>query len=580
VSERPGGVDAITSVGCDFLLLDHLGGDPGTILRLGTEGTFGRLDSPARPELPGLDQMFAFSPTDIWVINDTTSIQGPEALHYDGAQWHVFPFSNSFLNRMWTSLPSDVWLERHDVTDGHGPGFKHDLQHWNGHAFVTVETPDGVSAGAGAGLAPDDLWICEGSLAYHFDGQRWTRHATGVDSCVAMFATQRQYFLLAARSVSSWDGTAWVPIYSEADATVQLTAMWGAAPDDLWVGGTHQISGTGYLLHLEGTAWSPVAVAGTGIRAIHGTGRDDVLFAAGPSYLPHWDGHAMTDLAGGQNVPQRADWQDLWGSGGTVWAVDSHGTPVTSTGDGWTVSQGCDHCGTRITGSSPTDVWLIPSSGLSLHHFDGSQWSPVSLAPGDLAYVGGAFAASPNHLWVVGPRSTPTALVAAVFHFDGTSWTELAGPPVTDPARVSGVWAAGDDVWVTDGSVLFHRQADQWLQIDTAGVGLLGDRIFGRSSNDVYVAGPQGLVHWNGTALTRILDKTLMSVGGDATRVWVTGRGGYLAIDDGTGFRTLDTGLSGDLVGAYFYAPGNTVARAWVAGNQSSGTSAIVEYRR
>jgi len=116
------------------------------------------------------------------------------------------------------------------------------------------------------------------------------------------------------------------------------------------------------------------------------------------------------------------------------------------------------HAGVALWGSGTHDVWVGGSRGdvgtfpgfppdpptATLHHFDGTTWSAVTLpngldpAPTSIAGVWGTGA---SDVWAAAP---PYGLL----HFDGTSWA--ATPLTSVPSAFVGVDGGPRSVWGSD----------------------------------------------------------------------------------------------------------------------------------
>lgn len=160
---------------------------------------------------------------------------------------------------------------------------------------------------------------------------------------------------------------------------------------------------------------------------------------------------------------------------------------------------------------SPTDVWAVGAQFLDsgrlvpfTEHYNGTAWSVVPIPPGNQdSQLLAVSAASASDIWAVGDQTLPgSAKLAAPLaeHWDGTAWTVAALPDVGN-ALLAGVYAASGQVWA-DGEFAF---------------GL-----------------PQLFLHWNGTAWSTVREPgpreygvqyTYIGMGGSGPGdVWATGR--------------------------------------------------------
>lgn len=96
-----------------------------------------------------------------------------------------------------------------------------------------------------------------------------------------------------------------------------------------------------------------------------------------------------------------------------------------------------------VWGSSASDVFAVggtPEQG-EVYHFDGSSWTQMSLPTVPLLVW--VYGFGPDNVYAVGTRG-------AALHYDGTRWTALSSGTQDD---LWGVWgAAPNDLWIVGGS--------------------------------------------------------------------------------------------------------------------------------
>ncbi len=270
-----------------------------------------------------------------------------------------------------------------------------------------------------------------------------------------------------------WDGTSWtrVPGPNPQFLNESLTAVGGVAANDVWaVGGiamaVNQPPRLPWALHWNGTAWTEVPIptgpnpGGTGrggLRGVAALAAGNVWTVgrsrAGTALVEHWDG--------------------------TAWTVTT--TP--------TVSAGLD----GVAAVSPTNIWAVGDAVTNpdgthaalIMHYDGTSWqrvaNPVSLPA---AFTGTALtsvsAVNATDIWAVGATTDQLGLAQPLIeHWNGTAWSRVANPP--RPAGISH-YALGGVAALT--------------ATDAYAVGGLSHEDL--SGGDAY------LVHWNGTAWSRV----------------------------------------------------------------------------
>ncbi|CAN5923723.1 hypothetical protein BH11MYX3_BH11MYX3_00190 [soil metagenome] len=131
------------------------------------------------------------------------------------------------------------------------------------------------------------------------------------------------------------------------------------------------------------------------------------------------------------------------------------------------------------------DVWL---GGSAIWHFDGSSWTES--APG---YVAGFWGFSPSDIFAVSDH--------AVRHWDGSAWTDMPATNGVTFAALYRVWGASkNDLWIanTDNSRVYHYDGTQWSVTTLQFVAATG--LWGTSASDIWLSGTFNLYHYDGTS--------------------------------------------------------------------------------
>jgi hypothetical protein len=246
-------------------------------------------------------------------------------------------------------------------------------------------------------------------------------------------------------------------------------AVWAFAPDDAWVAGSGAL-----LVHWDGTSWTPFA-GGTlnSVHQIWGSSSTDVWAVAGGlggtgnySTMIHWDGAAWSNVNPGTTDPLLGVW-----------------------------------------GDAPNDVWALGAH--ELLHFDGAKWT--SAVP-----VGGGFSSGLSGLWGTGPHDVWAVQQGdPMFHFTGV-WTAMpSGAPTAQDAVFETVWAPRPgEAWAA-GWAVFHYEGLAWALVTTP-LGPFWRRAWGRATDDLWIAGDHGIIHWDGTSWAVQSTEGFLSVGGYA----------------------------------------------------------------
>jgi len=122
---------------------------------------------------------------------------------------------------------------------------------------------------------------------------------------------------------------------------------------------------------------------------------------------------------------------------------------------------------------APDDVWAVGGIETALaFHFDGTAWSAQPLPqPGlfDAAFaVDDVLAIAADDVWAIGQSGAGSELTTAAWHWDGSAWSVVPTPPVSDglggffPSSLASISMAGDGALVAVGE---FRIGKTWLPL-------------------------------------------------------------------------------------------------------------------
>jgi hypothetical protein len=268
-----------------------------------------------------------------------------------------------------------------------------------------------------------------------------------------------------------WEGTEWTVPHTdpvEIGITSDMRAARGSAPDDIWITGTVRVDTLlllPYLAHWDGQEWSAVEAIMEPRQGFpgSGSGADLVVFApddiwvigtandynasSGEILACHWDGSSLEEagaiphLFNRINLLRAADGADA----NNIWAV----------GDG-----------RNISGSFRS----------LLVYWDGTGWGPQSFTPlpGENALSDGLWDVivfATDDAWAVGKKNLGGQSHSMYLHWDGSSWTEIAGPNIGPLTSVTG--SGPDDMWASVsfgeyGGRMVHWDGATWTEFNTA----------------------------------------------------------------------------------------------------------------
>jgi hypothetical protein len=265
----------------------------------------------------------------------------------------------------------------------------------------------------------------------------------------------------------------------------------GSSPSDVWVGGFDP-----NVLHFDGTRWSLVPTGRTFIASIWSFSPTDVWIVGDPAVV-HGDGTTFTD------VPFPAG--------------------TTATGQAW--------------GPASDDLYI---AGIPLSHWDGTSISPIPEVP-NVYYVAGS---GRDDVWAADQSN--------VYHFDGTAWSQVPGPPVFAIVQIASagpgrLWALGFGESVTH---VFLFDGTSWSDtlmlpasrnVHPASVASApgGQAIFVGETFDPVTRKSQNFGEWwNGTAWAEMdLPRP-----GELESVWLDGSGAGYAVGDVGAVLHVDSG--------------------------------------
>jgi hypothetical protein len=236
-----------------------------------------------------------------------------------------------------------------------------------------------------------------------------------------------------------------------------------------------------------------------------------------------------------------------------------HSVAVVSSNDAWAVGYGLiehwDGANWNLVPSAPggnpadfrsvtavasNDVWAVgrrlegdPSWNRPLvEHWDGSSWTvvPSPSGSGVTSQLLGVAAVSANDIWAVGDASAPapTYVQTLIEHWDGSSWTIIPSPNVSDSSQntltsvavvsANDIWAVGYFLQSNWRTLTMHWDGSTWSTVPSPNIGPYGNWLFGvaaRASNDVWAVGTANnggqtlILHWDGTSWSVVPSPTI-----------------------------------------------------------------------
>lgn len=270
------------------------------------------------------------------------------------------------------------------------------------------------------------------------------------------------------------------------------------AANDVWAVGTSNSNTVSQSIieHWDGISWSVVPNA-------HPGSTDQLTAIAAVSSADVWA------VGMGSSQPLIEHWN------GTIWSIVPSPTlsPTTNILKGLAVV-------------SASDIWAVGYSDGAVtltEHWNGSVWNvvPSPSGPVNNAFLTGVTALSATNVWAVGNQALvtgETCTVPLMEHWDGKSWSIVAGPAITGIfcETLSGVAAvSATDIWAVGGKAsafVEHWNGTSWSIVSTPSpdsMSLSGVTVLG--PNDVWAVG-NGNTTGSGASLTERWNGTSWSI--------------------------------------------------------------------
>ncbi len=442
----------------------------------------GNLERAAKPA-PGTTAMKFFGSSEGWSI-------GPAGVwRWDGTDWTAYGKLGAVVpfTAIDGTSASDVWVAA-------GPL----LKHWDGTAWSdpTVAPPAGTDIRMIRASSASDVWI-SGSATYRFDGASWVSWSTRTWLDIQSNGTTT--YAIGAGAIGILEGTGFYvangnafPCSGGTSATGNCASSYMPATGELFLGivspNTNGFSIGPYLRPVGGGGFNTATIAQTLTTPTVGpgdkaqlrqlSGGDLLAVSSGKLYRGRY-GQAWTELV----PPKIASTDKVYAIVGEtedfMWIVSSYGsttylsrydgttigpmqitsTPVRARKFSSTFGSGVDaggnallFDGTQWTTTTERGLMVSPTEGFRITGAGSARvverglsgvWTAQSLALG----LGDSFsfidATSPTDVVVISQK-------AAIFHWNGATWTKLASAQPRDLASATPVYLGTGQVWIND----------------------------------------------------------------------------------------------------------------------------------
>jgi hypothetical protein len=343
----------------------------------------------------------------------------------------------------WTSVPTPITSSHVDL-QCLGPGQAYvgttnipgTLYRWNGTGWTALPGPSGAAGrnmNWGVASANEIYAVGDSSNVnrayYRFDGTSWRE--VGRLSFTTNFSSNRIWADprggAAYVSPTGNGSTARVEMVTPTSVTVLAHSP---VLRDVVMPTTTSAFVVGrdfFLAHWNGGRWSvdappPGTRTNRAMNGVWGTDPANVWAVGQWSTIVRWDGARWSVLSDStrQIVPALDNYNAVWGTGSSVWAVGDATIVRCATTTSCAVSSPASGPLYGVWGTSATNVYAVGAGGRILH-FDGASWTSMTSATG--ARLSRVTGTSANDVWAAGDT--------VVLHFDGTTWKNVTSS-VTD----------------------------------------------------------------------------------------------------------------------------------------------------
>jgi hypothetical protein len=425
---------------------------------------------------------------------------------WDGTSWAVVDSPNTGLTQR--NLLTGVTCVSVSVcwavgSYNNGTAYQTLIQRWNGTSWAIVSSANATTQDNRINgltcVSATECWAAgtsaQGSLIERWNGSSWAvvpspnpnPHPTMVNSLGAVTCISASdcwavgYIDTAGNTnaqtlIQHWDGTSWAIVPSPStvgqDALAAVTCV---SATECWAVGSsidrNLTTSQTLVLRWDGVAWAIVPSPG-----ITGAQRHELLGVTCVSAIECWAvGYSVTGEAATRALIQRWD--------GTSWTIVA--SPTTN------AAQRNHLLG--VTCASATACWAVgysstgtpnqvPGVQTLIERWDGTSWAVVS-SPNTSTTQYNALSdvtcSSASDCWAVGYHNNGTAYQTLTERWDGTSWTIVPSPSVSEAqnsnlygvtcASASECWAIGQESTDTshNGPLIQRWDGASWAIVDS-----------------------------------------------------------------------------------------------------------------
>jgi hypothetical protein len=300
-----------------------------------------------------LEDIWGSSANDMYAVGFDKRSSAGTIIHFDGTTWSSeADLKEIELQSVWGAAPNDIYAVGSHLAQPAGA-----IMHFDGNTWT--ETP-------GPAITPGNNKVVMWRSVWGSSGQ----DVFALGASYGVLKTPTTGLLRPSAIAAHYDGHTWTTVMLPAGANRELLDAWGTSPSNVYLVGDYQPgdgNDEGVILHYDGASWTETRYGSRGLhlKAIWGTGANDIFTVGDDGTVLHFDGNVWTP----QPTPITKAVHELWGSSGTdVTAVAARGIILHYDGTRWTQMVSptkVDLFG--VWGSGPGNIFATGVLGVILH---------------------------------------------------------------------------------------------------------------------------------------------------------------------------------------------------------------------
>jgi hypothetical protein len=267
-----------------------------------------------------LEDVWGDAANDMYAVGFDKRSSAGTIIHYDGTAWTPeADLKEIELQSVWGAAANDVYAVGSHLSSAAGA-----IMHFDGSGWTETAGP-ALNAGSDKVVMWRSVWGSSAQDIFAL-GARYARFTTPTTGLLSPTAVATHY-----------DGHAWTTLQLPAGANRELLDAWGTSATNVYFVGDYQPgdgNDEGVILHYDGASWTETRYGSGGLhlKAVWGTGPNDIFIVGDDGTVLHFDGKAWTP----QPTPITKAVHEVWGSSGSdVTAVAARGIILHYDGVRW-----------------------------------------------------------------------------------------------------------------------------------------------------------------------------------------------------------------------------------------------------